>query len=353
MRNLKIALFMLFAVSLVACGGSSGGETAATTRTMSGAIQGAAAMTIDSTKLAGETAGACGEFDPPICRVIATATDGTTVLDENLTDCAFSLALLIGNDYVISFVGTNPVSGECDTFVATLLAGSGSLFNIDAGTAIDLGTITIDPATDTATFSGSFTDVLGCEEIGFDDRDDDGACDGWDGSFPDDPTDFEAIDCTADTDCPEGETCGEFGFCSGEGTVGGEEPPAAAYTIADLPGTYNAVGQLGDASCDNTYDSLPHKEIVTPTTDTSVSLEGEADGAVCWHELITVPLTATATGFEATGVVMGDCGGCPLYANTSSFTFDTSLTTITLTRIVTDYLGADLKEGCGVVYEKE
>ena len=133
-----------------------------------------------------------------IMRVIATATDSTTVIDDSVEDCSVQLELTEGNDYVISFVNSD---GE---FIATLVADYGSVIQIEGGTTvIDLGNITIEEGR--ATFSGEYLDYIdsdddgvvdsadetpcgdqecsslySCEYFGFSDSDDDDICDQWD-----------------------------------------------------------------------------------------------------------------------------------------------------------------------------
>jgi len=115
-----------------------------------------------------------------VVKVVATATDGTTVIDDSLENCVFVLPLVIGKSYVISFVDYS------DGFIASLVGSSGSIFLIGDGTeTIDLSVITISDGS--ATYAGESPDFapVTCVSLGYIDSNDDGICDAWDGGVPD------------------------------------------------------------------------------------------------------------------------------------------------------------------------
>ena len=111
---------------------------------------------------------------------IATATDGTTVMEELFENCGMSLPLPVGNDYVINFVD------EDNEFVATMASDEGSILHVyldPDDTDIDLGTIEI--ADGVATCSNTVLVVLyTCATFNLADSDGDGICDLWDDSVP-------------------------------------------------------------------------------------------------------------------------------------------------------------------------
>jgi hypothetical protein len=211
-------------LTIAACGGSGGGnagdDTHTTTRNLKGSLvtpnSNISAPASPSLNSNSDVEGSCSIGNVTICKVIATASDATTIItDTRLTECTFSLNLIVGKDYVISLVGPNPETGACDTFVATMLASSGSIFHIGSGDAIDLGNVTISDGI--ATFTGRFSDFLSCAILGFDDSDFDGLCDGWDGELPDSESSFDSTECESSSDCGDGEFCtacgDESGYC--------------------------------------------------------------------------------------------------------------------------------------------
>lgn len=243
MRKIVMVLLGLAVLSACGGGGSDSSGSSATTRAVAGSFSQAGAMVAKATvpvlpqPTVSTDAGSCSAAAGTICRVIATSTDGTMVMDENLGDCAFSLPLVIGKSYVISVVGTNPATGACDTFLASLKTSAGSLFAVAAGDAVDLGTVSVTGGV--ATFTGTFGGVEGCAAMGFDDVDGDGFCDGWDGELPG-SDDFAVTACSSNSDCASGEICtacgGEAGYCIASECLCGadDECGAGMRCVADL-----------------------------------------------------------------------------------------------------------------------
>jgi len=388
MKKLAVSAVVILALAIAACGGGSGSSSGSTTtgttvRTIKGTISAPAAITISSEKVA--AAGTCSAYTPPICRVIATSTDGTTVMDESLADCAFSLGLTIGKEYVISFVGTNSTTGACDTFVATLLAGtSGSVFSIRTGEGdIDLGTISVDPTTGSATFSATFTDILSCDDLGLADDDSDGMCNGADGEVPAADDFAGVVECASSSDCTEGKTCNDAGFCSdetppttaectedancealhpGEGKVCDAADgtcKAPTFSIGDLEGSYQRTSFEGAAGCETYINRMSEVEGVA-VTGADVVMTGDDTTGGCNPETVPVIFTPTQTGsiFEAVSVLVREC---PVEINdrqTNTITFDASATPITLVREITAREAGNIQFpsesiGCKGIYEKQ
>jgi hypothetical protein len=338
-RRRMTALTVVLAMALFAgCGGSSGtgdgGGDAATTRSVQGTIGGAAAQVLDASKEG--AADSCTAIDPAICKVIALATDGSTVYDDTLSDCTFSLPLVIGSDYVISFVGLAD-DGTCSRFVATLIAGGESVFSIEAGNDVLLGTITIDPATGQATASemASYEDMLiGCAELGVMDSDGDSICDTWDDMMDDEGSSEPGDD----------------------GEPSAMEALEGTYVVSTV--TTKGVGGTGKlfAPCAGKEDAFAYS-IDVAVTDDKVSLvdapqapylfnNDETKGT--WSDAIA--FNEVAGGYEATGIFLDS--GCPLYDSTSDFAFDTSVSPYTLTRSITDFPIVDY-ESCKAIYQKQ
>lgn len=324
----KVAfLSVIVALFAVSCSSSSSNDqqTAATTRTIQGKIAApAAAMTM----VKAEVAGTCTSYDPAICKVIATATDGTTVSDENLSDCAFSLPLVVGSDYVISFVGTDAATGACDKFVATLIAGGSAIFRIEDGTEFDLGDVTIDPTTGSATASNTFSGMASCAELDKPDSDGNGVCDDWQEEFP-------------------------------EGWTGPSSPGGETTTIDDVAGTYNLTAVNGTNACDD-VGAYAYTETIT-VTGGKVTITDTPDATHLFnndetaHPTSDLLFTETADGYSLNNIILAE--GCPLYDSSNTFTFDTSVTPFTLTRTVDEITGGtagvDPLEGCEAVYTKQ
>lgn len=219
--------YLVLALALVAffpgCGGGSSATpapAAADTRTVAGALSGSVAANIavagkaisaSPTKVV--SADSCVTNGTEICNVIATATDASTVSDSTLSDCRFSLPLVVGKKYVISLVGPNAGGTACDTFVATIIATSGSIFDISSGSEVDIGDIVIN-ANGTATCSGADSSGLvgSCAASGYADSDLDGVCDWSDGEVPSSSGE-RLTTCTNDSNCASGEYCSVYGYC--------------------------------------------------------------------------------------------------------------------------------------------
>ena len=269
-------------------------------------------------------------------------------MDESLDDCAFSLDLVVGNDYVISLVGSNASTGACDTFVATILAAAGSIFSIDDGAAIELGSVTVN-GDGTATFSGSFESLLSCPELGFEDQDADGACDGWDGSLPNDEGDLSSTACTADEQCADGEYCEEsLGYCfsdsfsacatdadceaqfpgagrtcsaehntcvEGSGGGTGDDGGDAVPTLADFAGTYE-ISSASNCANNATVTSNAVRYEAASLSGDQLILTGSNEPAEsrCGHGATAIAPAGSNGVFSATNVVTASesCPGCPL-----------------------------------------
>lgn len=330
---------------LAACGGSSttdatDGDNAATTRTVTGTIgTPAAAMSLSLPPPKATVADRCATVDPAICRVIATASDGTTVLDEDLSDCAFTLALAIGQSYVISFVGPDPATDACTRFVATLLAGSDSVLSIDAGEEIAFGTVTIDPVTGQATFTGTIEEFLACEELLQSDMDDDGVCDNFEQAVGDDIADDSGAD-------------------DGTGDV-------TTYDLNDVAGTYVISDIVDSAACDDTNDAMAFTySIVVTVNGANLQLEDAAQNPYIFNNneslapTASIPFTNAAALFTATDILLDD--GCPdMGQTTNTFEFDAAASPVKLSRTIAsvgtnsgppNYAGS---VDCVGVYEKQ
>ena len=132
-----------------------------------------------------------------VSKAIATATDATTVTDEEFSGCTWELSLAAGKSYVISFVGEN------DQFIAVLVANTGSVFPIiDGVSKINLGKISInsnraktavdmlcyldtddddafDCEDDTPCGGDACDQYYSCEFFGLKDKNKDKVCDEW------------------------------------------------------------------------------------------------------------------------------------------------------------------------------
>lgn len=341
MAVIALALSLL----LAACGGSSstddatngGSNTTAATRLVTGTIgTPAAAMSLSLPPPKATVADRCSAVAPAICRVIATATDGSTVLDEDLSDCAFSLALAIGQNYVISFVSPDPATDLCTKFVATLVAGGDSVLSIDAGEDIAFGAITIDPVTGQATFTGSIEELLACEELMQSDMDDDGICDSFEQAVADDLADDDGTD-------------------DGDGT----------YDQSDLAGTYVITDIVDSASCDDTNDAMAYAySIVVTVNGENLQFEDANQNPYAFNNredlapTASVPFTNAAALFTAEDVLLDN--GCPdMGQTTNTFEFDAAASPVTLSRTIAS-VGTNSgppnyadSVGCVGVYEKQ
>ncbi len=332
---------------LAACGGSgstdgtSGGDnTTSVTRLVTGTIgTPAAAMSLSLPPPKAAVADRCAAIDPAICRVIATASDGATVMDEDLSDCAFSLALAVGKSYVISFVSPDPATDLCTKFVATLLAGGDSVLSIDAGDDIAFGAITIDPVTGQATFTGSIEEFLACEELLQSDMDDDGICDNFEQAVADDLAGDDGTD---------------------DGTDDG-----ATYDQSDLAGTYVISDIVDSASCDDTNDAMAFAySIVVTANGENLQLEDANQNPYAFNNredlapTASVPFANAEALFTATGILLDN--GCPdMGQTTNTFEFDAAASPVSLSRTITS---VDTNSGppnyadsvgCVAVYEKQ
>lgn len=334
MRTITLCLLSCIALFAAACGSSSSTTPATTTRTLTGKVvmraAPAAALSLALPQPAkAEVAGSCAEIDPPVCKVIATATDGTTVLDENLTDCAFSLPLVIGSDYVISFVGTDPATGTCTKFLATLINSGSSIFSIEDGALFDLGDISIDPATGEAIAEFLFDGLMSCAELSSTDTDSDDICDDWEEEFP--------------------EEWGDTGSSGGDDGV----------SVDDLAGTYELTAVNGTNGCDDDAAWAFSQTVTVAGGNVSivdgqdaVNIFDNDEGA---HPTADLLFAEAAGLFSRSDMTLAD--GCPLYDSKNTFVFDTTVEPFTLTRTFDELLaggaGSDPIEGCEAVYTKQ
>lgn len=329
MRYFKnLVMSLLISTALLGCGGggsSSSASPSSSTRTVSGSFATPSPMLIQTkqgllplpqfSKSAGLCAAASGQS---VCRVVAMATDGTTVTDENLGSCTFSLALTTGKNYIISFIGTNPATSACDVFLANLSIQASSLLNIQSGDAVDLGTISM--SGQNATCSGSFSDITTCAALGLNDADGDGFCDGWDGEAPA-SDDFSATGCQSSSDCTGGAICtacdGASGYCLSSDYVCTSAHSCAVgerciLALCSSPGIgYCDYADSGETEC---------------TTDSDCSWLGS--GATC-----------------SSGFCQAASGGCTVNSNCADSEVCTSGACVTL-NLNGDYI-SDLNTGTG------
>lgn len=365
-RSSLFILLMVFSFVFVSCGGGSSGSSGVDTtkRTVTGNLAGAGSKALISKAVGGSV---CTQISPNICRVIATDTNGTTVIDESLSDCIFSLPLNIGSNYVISFVGPDQ-SGSCNQFLATLISSTGgNVFNISSGNVeINLGDILLDSLTGKASSSvsldGFFGDIFTCEELNQLDSDGDDVCDG----FEDVPTlsDFESlVECTTDADCSNGQIC-VVGLCTVQSTSGSQCTKnedcsdgqfcklgsCVSATNADLVGIYANPTTSGGANCQDDINSLPSKETVTVEGDV-LKIEGTVNPNNstfgCRHNATVLTLV------NLQGNLNLDCyPGCVLDDTTNTFVFDTNVTNFTLKRTINTANGPTFTPGCEFIYTK-
>ena len=156
-----------------------------------------------------------------VTKAIATATDATTVTDEELSECTWELSLTVGKSYVIGFVGKN------DQFIAVLVANTGSIFPIiDGVSKINLGKISIN-----SNRAKTAVDML-C----YLDTDDD-----------------DAFDCEDDTPCG-GDACDQYYSCEFFG-LKDKNKDKVCDEWEDSDGT-----SLGDTGSDETTDDNEDSE---------------------------------------------------------------------------------------------